>query len=89
MNCANHPETPVAAFCQNCGKPLCSQCVRSISGVIYCENCLAAKLGIGGVPAGSTPAGFVAPGIASPGFQRIGGCGAGGNAFGNSTNPPT
>lgn len=48
MNCVNHPETPVAAYCQNCGKPLCSQCVRSVSGVIYCEQCLAAKLGIGG-----------------------------------------
>jgi TM2 domain-containing membrane protein YozV len=47
MNCANHPETPVAAYCQNCGKPLCSECVRSVSGVIYCEQCLAAKLGIG------------------------------------------
>ncbi len=47
MNCTNHPETPVAAYCQNCGKPLCSECVRSVSGVIYCEQCLAAKLGIG------------------------------------------
>lgn len=51
MNCANHPEVPVAAYCQNCGKPLCEQCVRSISGVIYCENCLAARLGIGGASA--------------------------------------
>ncbi|MBX6360181.1 B-box zinc finger protein [Pseudacidobacterium ailaaui] len=48
MNCANHPEIPVAAYCQNCGKPLCSSCVRQVSGVIYCEPCLAAKLGIGG-----------------------------------------
>lgn len=52
MNCANHPDVPVAAYCQNCGKPLCSQCVRSISDVIYCENCLAARLGIGG-PSGT------------------------------------
>jgi hypothetical protein len=50
MNCANHPEVPVTAYCQNCGKPLCTQCVRSISDVIYCETCLAAKLGIGGAP---------------------------------------
>lgn len=54
MNCANHPDTPVAAYCQNCGKPLCSQCVRSISGVIYCESCLAVKLGIGGSAGSST-----------------------------------
>jgi TM2 domain-containing membrane protein YozV len=60
MNCANHPEIPVAAYCQNCGKPLCSQCVRSVSGVVYCEQCLAAKLGIGGTAyssSGTTPAG--------------------------------
>lgn len=56
MNCVNHPDNPVAAYCQNCGKALCSQCVRSVSGVIYCEQCLAAKLGIGG--------GYVAPGSA-------------------------
>lgn len=48
MNCVNHPDVPVAAYCQNCGKALCAQCVRSVSGVIYCEQCLAAKLGIGG-----------------------------------------
>jgi TM2 domain-containing membrane protein YozV len=45
MNCANHPDVPVAAYCQNCGKPLCATCVRSVSGVVYCESCLAAKLG--------------------------------------------
>jgi Domain of unknown function (DUF5668)/B-box zinc finger len=59
MNCANHPDAAVAAYCQNCGKPLCTQCVRSVSGVIYCEQCLAAKLGIGGaaVPGGYTVSG--------------------------------
>ena len=45
MNCANHPEIPVEAYCQQCGKPLCSQCVRSVAGVVYCEQCLAARLG--------------------------------------------
>lgn len=55
MNCANHPDLPVAAYCQNCGKPLCSQCVRSISSVIYCEPCLAAKVGIPGAT-GAAPA---------------------------------
>ena len=48
MNCANHPDVPVAAYCQNCGKPLCASCVRSVSGVVYCESCLAAKLGVRG-----------------------------------------
>jgi TM2 domain-containing membrane protein YozV len=55
MNCANHPDLPVAAYCQNCGKPLCSQCVRSISGVIYCEPCLAAKLGVPGATPNTAP----------------------------------
>ncbi|QNI31081.1 B-box zinc finger protein [Alloacidobacterium dinghuense] len=55
MNCANHPDLPVAAYCQNCGKPLCTQCVRSISGVIYCEPCLAAKLGVSGATPTAAP----------------------------------
>ena len=44
MNCANHPQNPVAAYCRTCGKPLCSNCTRSVAGVIYCENCLAERV---------------------------------------------
>jgi hypothetical protein len=44
MNCVNHPDVAAAAYCQNCGKPLCTGCMRSIGGVIYCEPCLAARL---------------------------------------------
>lgn len=73
MNCANHPDVPVAAYCQNCGKGLCSSCVRSVGGLIYCEPCLSARLGMGGplpgapVPQGPSPAlafilGFI-PGV--------------------------
>ena len=51
MNCANHPEIVAAAYCQNCGKPLCTSCVRSVNGVIYCEPCLAARLSPGMVSA--------------------------------------
>ena len=61
MNCANHPDLPVAAYCQNCGKPLCAQCVRSISGVIYCEPCLAAKLGVPGATPNPVPGAPVPP----------------------------
>ena len=44
MNCANHPDTPVAAYCQFCGKPLCSQCVHKINNIVGCEPCLAARV---------------------------------------------
>lgn len=52
MNCANHSLNPVAAYCRTCGKPLCSSCTRQVMGVVYCENCLAAR--VSGTPV-STP----------------------------------
>jgi TM2 domain-containing membrane protein YozV len=53
MNCVNHPETPVASYCQNCGKALCAECTRPVGGFIYCEQCLAAKVGAPGAQAGA------------------------------------
>jgi hypothetical protein len=44
MNCANHPDVAVVAYCQSCGKPLCAACMRSVGGVVYCEPCLAARV---------------------------------------------
>ncbi len=44
MNCANHPDRERAAFCQNCGKPVCSECSRIVGNAVYCEPCLAARL---------------------------------------------
>ena len=71
MNCANHPEAAAAAFCQNCGKPLCTECVRSVSGTIFCEQCLAARAGVGpaagGMPPGAMPPGAMPPGVIPPG----------------------
>ena len=56
MNCANHPDVATAAYCQNCGKPLCTACVRSVGGVVYCEPCLAARLSYAGAhPQGVNP----------------------------------
>ena len=45
MNCANHPQSPIAAYCRNCGKPLCTTCARPVMGVVYCETCLAERVG--------------------------------------------
>ncbi len=44
MTCANHPERQRVAFCQNCGKPLCTECSRVIGQAVFCEPCLAARL---------------------------------------------
>jgi Domain of unknown function (DUF5668)/B-box zinc finger len=53
MNCLNHPDVAAVAYCQNCGKPVCSACMRTVGGVVYCEPCLAARLS---VPPGTVPA---------------------------------
>ncbi|HEY4052225.1 MAG TPA: DUF5668 domain-containing protein [Terriglobales bacterium] len=45
MNCANHPQNTAVAYCRTCGKPLCASCTRSVMGVVYCENCLAERVG--------------------------------------------
>jgi hypothetical protein len=44
MNCANHTDVSAMAYCRTCGKPLCANCTRDVRGVIYCENCLAARM---------------------------------------------
>ena len=45
MNCANHPDRDRSAFCQNCGKPVCNECVRNVGSSIFCEPCLTARVG--------------------------------------------
>ena len=47
MNCVNHAEVEHTAFCTQCGKPLCAECVHQIRNSIYCENCLAEAVGGG------------------------------------------
>lgn len=40
MDCVNHSGVTASAFCQNCGKALCSNCVRHGSGgQVLCEPC--------------------------------------------------
>ncbi|MGH9642702.1 MAG: LiaI-LiaF-like domain-containing protein, partial [Terriglobales bacterium] len=62
MNCAYHADQSAVAYCRTCGKALCANCTRPVRGVIYCEDCLGAKMGVG-APAASfvPPAGAVVP----------------------------
>ena len=40
MDCVNHSGVAATAYCQNCGKALCSACVRTApGGQILCEPC--------------------------------------------------
>jgi len=40
MDCVNHSGVNATAYCQNCGKPICSTCVRNgAAGQIFCEPC--------------------------------------------------
>src|SRR5256886_7605334 len=61
MNCAVHSDVDAVGYCRNCGKAMCSTCVRPVRDVLYCEECLATIVGI---PA-PTPA-VTAPPAASP-----------------------
>lgn len=64
MNCANHTQTPATAYCRTCGKPLCAACQRVVQGVIYCEQCIAERLGTPVPPAaGAVPGAGVPPAV--------------------------
>jgi TM2 domain-containing membrane protein YozV len=42
MDCVNHSGVAATAYCQNCGKALCANCVRNApGGQILCEPCWA------------------------------------------------
>jgi TM2 domain-containing membrane protein YozV len=74
MNCANHIEVPAAAFCRACGKALCASCTRDVRGVVYCEECIAARLNDPAVAAAPpyTPAAAVNfDSGASPGLAAV------------------
>ena len=36
--CLNHPESPAAARCATCGKPVCQICLVQRNGACYCSN---------------------------------------------------
>ena len=74
MTCAVHPDQPATSYCRTCGKALCQNCQRDVRGVIYCQDCLAARLE-GTVPpaaANAPTAVYVAPSSsASPGLAAV------------------
>ncbi len=55
MNCANHADASAVAYCRTCGKALCANCTRPVRGVIYCEDCLGAKMETPPPPPPQTP----------------------------------
>jgi TM2 domain-containing membrane protein YozV len=65
MDCINHSGVAAAAFCQNCGKPLCAQCVRQgAGGQILCEQDFAAWQRVA-QPFAQPPAPGPNPGVAA------------------------
>jgi len=59
MDCVNHSGVTATAFCQNCGKALCPNCVRNgAGGQILCEPCWVAWQNV--------PNPFIAPPMGGP-----------------------
>jgi hypothetical protein len=68
MPCVNHPDKETQSYCQNCGKALCSACVRNTpSGQVLCDPCLAATTNqaAGPIPPFFIPAGGPNPSAAA------------------------
>jgi len=59
MDCVNHSGVTATAFCQNCGKALCGNCIRQgAGGQILCEPCWTAWQNV--------PNPFIAPPLGGP-----------------------
>jgi hypothetical protein len=67
MKCAVHFDVDAVGYCRNCGKAMCSTCVRPVRDVLYCEDCLATVVGIpGAAPAVTSNTGAPATAAAPP-----------------------
>jgi TM2 domain-containing membrane protein YozV len=62
-------EAPVS-YCQNCGKPLTAETVRSVAGHVYCEPCLAQRLGVPQPGAAGQPMPPMPP-MSSPAYPPV------------------
>ncbi len=79
MNCANHPDRKRKAFCQNCGKPLCVECARTVGQAVFCEPCLEARLAAANTAtAGASQPFGTGPTTGSASYQTVPG---GGSAY--------
>jgi len=66
MRCAVHSDLDAVGYCRNCGKAMCSACVRQVRDVLYCEDCLAGIMGIPGAVPAAASAPAPAPGVLPP-----------------------
>ena len=66
MTCAVHSDVDAVGYCRNCGKAMCSTCVRPVRDVLYCEDCLATIMGIPGAVPATPGAEAPPPGILPP-----------------------
>lgn len=65
MDCVNHSGVTATAYCQNCGKALCANCVRNApGGQIFCEPCQQEWQGFR-QPFVSPPPGVPSPAVAA------------------------
>ena len=65
MDCVNHTGVNATAYCQNCGKALCAECVRNaVGGQVLCEPCLQAWQGYQAPFVAAPPPGSAASAVA-------------------------
>ena len=89
MNCANHPDRERKAFCQNCGKPLCVECARTVGQAVFCEPCLELRLAAANTAASAASQPFSSESAtASAPYQTVPGGGAAYSQTGPGAVPP-
>ena len=72
MNCTTHAGVQSEAFCTQCGRALCTECIRKVRDSVYCETCLEASIKSDGKSDGKSESRTNAS-SSSPGTQTIGG----------------
>lgn len=65
MKCAVHGDLDATGYCRNCGKAMCAQCTREVSGALYCEQCLGAMLAAPQLPVSAAKSSSSNPGLAA------------------------